>query len=149
MCPSKVIWLEDESQRIGEVNLPAAFFRQMRDKQIYFLDIPFEERLKFIVEHYGKFDKEKLINAILRIKKRLGGLETKNAVSLLIEDNIKDCFAILLAYYDKFYLKSLQNREDFSSLFNKVVLNTVSPEATAEEVLAHYKQKATASTTGS
>lgn len=147
--PSKVIWLEDESQRIGEVNLPAAFFRQMRDKQIYFLDIPFEERLKFIVEHYGKFDKEKLINAILRIKKRLGGLETKNAVSLLIEDNIKDCFAILLAYYDKFYLKSLQNREDFSSLFNKVVLNTVSPEATAEEVLAHYKQKATASTTGS
>ncbi|MBI2284357.1 MAG: tRNA 2-selenouridine(34) synthase MnmH [Bacteroidetes bacterium] len=140
----KVIWLEDESQRIGEVNLPAAFFRQMRDKQIYFLDIPFEERLQFLVEHYGKFEKEKLISAILRIKKRLGGLETKNAVSLLIEDNTKDCFAILLAYYDKFYLKSLQNRENFSSLFNKVVLNSVSAEATAEAVLTQYLQKAAA-----
>lgn len=140
----KVIWLEDESQRIGEVNLPAAFFRQMRDKQIYFLDIPFEERLQFLVAHYGKFEKEKLISAILRIKKRLGGLETKNAVSLLIEDNTKDCFAILLAYYDKFYLKSLQNRENFSSLFNKVVLNSVSAEATAEAVLTQYLQKAAA-----
>lgn len=145
---SKVIWLEDESQRIGEVNLPAAFFRQMRDKQIYFLDIPFEERLQFLVEHYGKFEKEKLINAILRIKKRLGGLETKNAVSLLIEDNTKDCFAILLAYYDKFYLKSLQNRENFSSLFNKVALNGVSAEATAEAVLTQYSQKAAAGISG-
>lgn len=144
----RVLWLEDESQRIGEVNLPAAFFRQMRDKQIYFLDIPFEERLKFLVEHYGKFDKEKLINATLRIKKRLGGLETKNAVSLLIEDNIKDCFAILLAYYDKFYLKSLQNRENFSSLFNKVVLQGVSAETTAEAVLAHHLQKTAAGISG-
>lgn len=133
-----VLWLEDESQRIGEVNLPAAFFKQMRDKQIYFLDIPFEERLRFITEHYGKFEKALLVNAVIRIKKRLGGLETKNAVNFLIEDNVKDCFAILLAYYDKFYLKSLQNRENFSSLFNKIELPTVSAEETATALLKHY-----------
>lgn len=143
-----VIWLEDESQRIGEVNLPPAFFRQMRDKQIYFLDIPFEERLKFLVDGYGKFEKDKLVNAIIRIKKRLGGLETKNAVSFLIEDNIKDCFAILLAYYDKFYLKSLQNRDNFSSLFNKIELVAVSAEATAEQILKLYKQKTAAGVPG-
>lgn len=136
-----VLWLEDESQRIGEVNLPVAFFRQMRDKQIYFLDIPFEERLHFLTEAYGKFEKDKLINAIIRIRKRLGGLETKNAVNFLIEDNIRDCFAILLAYYDKFYLKSLQNREHFSTLFNKIDLAGVSAETTAEQVLARYAEK--------
>ena len=49
----------------------------MRDKPIYFLDIPFKERLNFIATHYGKFDKIELVNSIIRIKKRLGGLETK------------------------------------------------------------------------
>ncbi|MES2003869.1 MAG: tRNA 2-selenouridine(34) synthase MnmH [Bacteroidota bacterium] len=136
------IWLEDESQRIGEVNIPNAFFKQMRDKQICFLQIPFEERLNFLVTHYGKFEKEKLVNAIIRIKKRLGGLETKNAVNFLIEDNVKACFAILLAYYDKFYLKSLQNRENFSSLFNKIELDTVSHEETAAKLLAFVSVKA-------
>lgn len=125
------IWLEDESQRIGEVNIPGDFFKQMRDKPLYFLDIPFEERLKYIIEGYGSFEKEKLINTIIRIRKRLGGLETKNAVNFLIEDNIRECFSILLSYYDKFYLKSLHNREYFSAVFNKVELSTVDAKQNA------------------
>ena len=123
-----VIWLEDESQRIGEVNIPTVFFSQMRKKQIYFLDIPFEERLNFIVAHYGKFEKDKLVSAVIRIKKRLGGLETKTAVNYLIEDNTKECFRVLLTYYDKFYLKSLQNRDNFADLFNKLDCGTVDDE---------------------
>jgi len=130
------IWIEDESQRIGEVNIPTAFFRQMRSRQIYFINIPFEERLNFIITHYGGFEKEKLVNAIIRIKKRLGGLETKTAINYLLEDNIKECFAVLLTYYDKFYLKSLQGRDNFSSLFNKIELPAVSDEETAKHVLA-------------
>ena len=132
---SSVIWIEDESQRIGEVNIPTAFFRQMRDKPVYFLHIPFEERLNFIVTHYGKFEKEKLMNAVMRIKKRLGGLETKTAINCLLEDDIKGCFAVLLTYYDKFYLKSLQNRENFSSLFNQVECPTVDEEKNANTLL--------------
>jgi tRNA 2-selenouridine synthase len=131
-----VIWIEDESQRIGEINIPTPFYKQMRNKQIYFINIPFEERLSFIITHYGKFEKEKLMNAIMRIKKRLGGLETKMAINCLIEDNIKGCFSVLLTYYDKFYLKSLQNRENFSSLFNKIELGTVSHEETAEKIIS-------------
>jgi tRNA 2-selenouridine synthase len=136
-----IIWLEDESQRIGEVNIPAAFFRQMRSSQIYFIDIPFEERLNFIVEHYGKFEKEKLVNAIIRIKKRLGGLETKTAINYLIEDNIRGCFSVLLTYYDKFYLKSLQSRDNFSSLFHKIEVPAVSGEETAKQLLAAFSKE--------
>ncbi len=130
------IWLEDESQRIGEVNIPVAFYKQMRDKPLYFLNIPFEERLDYIVEHYGKFEKEKLVNTIIRIRKRLGGLETKTAIAHLIEDDIKESFRVLLTYYDKFYLKSLQNRADLSAVLNKVELNTVNAEANATSILA-------------
>ena len=70
----------------------------MRTSHVYFLDIPFEERLNYLVATYGNFDKEKLAEAIERIQKRLGGLETKNAISFLSENNIRECFSILLKY---------------------------------------------------
>jgi tRNA 2-selenouridine synthase len=102
------IWLEDESQRIGKLNIPTPMYRAMQQKPVYFLDIPFEERLHHIMEGYSKSSREKLVNAIMRIQKRLGGLETKNALNHIIEGNTRESFAILLRYYDKFYYKTLQ-----------------------------------------
>ncbi|MEK0422596.1 MAG: tRNA 2-selenouridine(34) synthase MnmH [Bacteroidota bacterium] len=99
------IWLEDESQRIGTVMIPSAFFAQIKKSPCYFVRIPFEERLNFIVANYGKFEKKSLIAATIRIQKRLGGLETKNAIGFLEEGDVKNAFAILLKYYDKWYDK--------------------------------------------
>ncbi|MBK8953861.1 MAG: tRNA 2-selenouridine(34) synthase MnmH [Chitinophagaceae bacterium] len=79
------IWLEDESQRIGLVNIPNDLWRNMRQSPLYFLDIPFEERLKHITEEYGKLDRQSLIDAIGRIKEKLGGQNAKTAVQLLEE----------------------------------------------------------------
>ena len=56
----------------------------------------------------------------MRIQKRLGGLETKNAINFLLEENTKESFRILLRYYDKWYEKGLQNRENITSLLNKI-----------------------------
>ena len=113
MQSSVKIWVEDESQRIGNLNLPLPFWLQMRKSHVYFLEIPFEERLEYLVNDYGKCEREQIVTAIIRIKKRLGGLETKLAVNFLLEDNLKECFRILLTYYDKHYLKGLQNRENW------------------------------------
>src|ERR1044071_4845006 len=54
-------WLEDESQRIGDLNIPTLLWKRMRQSPVYFLEIPFEERLKHIVEEYSKYDKEILL----------------------------------------------------------------------------------------
>ena len=59
--PKKSIWLEDESQRIGQVNIPTSFFKLMRSSPILFITVPFELRLNHIIEGYGKFEKEKLL----------------------------------------------------------------------------------------
>lgn len=116
----QTIWLEDESQRIGNLQIPMPLWNTMRKSPVYFLDIPFEERLDYITEEYSKVEKEKLVNAVIRIQKRLGGLETKNAINYLLEDNHKESFRILLRYYDKWYLKGLYNRENPESLLNKI-----------------------------
>jgi len=122
------IWLEDESQRIGLINIPNDLWQNMRRSQLYFLDIPFEERLKHIVEEYGCFDKDKMIDAIVRIKDRLGNLEAKKAIEFLNEDNTIESFRILLKYYDKWYTKGLHNRENIISLLNIVKCSSVTPE---------------------
>lgn len=130
--PTSDIWLEDESQRIGLVNIPADIWKTMRQSPVYFLDIPFEERLKHITEEYGRLDKQKMIEAIGRIKEKLGGLDAKLAIQLLEEGNTLESFRILLKYYDKFYLKALHNREGLNSLLHIVECKSVTPENTSQ-----------------
>lgn len=123
-------FIEDESQRIGLLQIPNPFWATMRKSKVVFLDIPFEARLDYLTEEYGKFEKEKLVNAIIRIQKRLGGLETKTAINYLLENNIKECFRILLKYYDKCYGKSLQNREDLNSVLQTINLEAINVNQT-------------------
>ncbi|MBC7873982.1 MAG: tRNA 2-selenouridine(34) synthase MnmH, partial [Ferruginibacter sp.] len=122
------IWLEDESQRIGKVNIPLEFWKNMRSSPVYFLDIPFEERLKHVVQEYGQLDPEKVTDAISRISQKLGNLGAKTAILLLKEGKIAESFAILLSYYDKFYFKALHNREGISSLLHTVECKSITPE---------------------
>lgn len=119
------IWLEDEAQRIGDLNLPNALWKTMRNSPIIFLDIPFEERLNYIVEEYGGCDVQKLIESTQRISQRLGGLDAKNTIGFLSTGDIKEAFRILLRYYDKYYLKGLHNRDDLSALLTKINCETV------------------------
>lgn len=130
------IWLEDEAQRIGLVNLPNELWKNMRQSPVYFLDIPFEERLSNIAKDYGELDAEKLIEAIGRISEKLGHLNAKMAILALKEGKTRESFAILLKYYDKFYLRSLHNREAINSLLYTIDCKSVIPE-NAETILRH------------
>ncbi len=122
------IWLEDESQRIGLLNIPNELWHTMRRSPVYFINIPFENRLRHIVDEYGVLNKESVIDAIIRIKERLGGLEAKRAIEFLQQDNTIESFRILLKYYDKWYLKGLHNRENINSLLHTVNCESVTPE---------------------
>ena len=122
------IWMEDESQRIGLVNIPNDLWKTMRQSEICFLDIPFEERLEHLVDEYGQLEKEKMIEAIGRIRERLGGLEAKNAILHLESNNTIESLRILLKYYDKWYLKGLHNRENINSLLHLIKCDSVTTE---------------------
>lgn len=116
-------------------------WKKMRQSPIYFLDIPFEERLKHIAKESGKLHSQLLIDAIGRIKEKLGGQNAKAATQLLEEGNTLESFRILLKYYDKFYFKSLHNREGVNSLLNTVQCESVNPENA--KLLILEKQKPT------
>ena len=133
---STSIYLEDESQRIGNLQIPMPLWYTMRKAPVFFMDIPFEERLNYITEEYGKQRKDYLNDAIQRIQKRLGGLETKNALNFLEQDDYKECFRILLTYYDKWYHKGLYNRENISTLLNKIPCTGVDTPINTQKLLS-------------
>ncbi len=133
---SKPVWVEDESARIGCVQLPLSLYEQMREQQLYFLDIPKEERAKHLVVDYGKFDNEGLAKAVRGIEKRLGGEKTQLALSALEVQNYYEVAMITLHYYDKMYQYGVEKRN--ADKVQKIALPTVDAVANAK-VLQNLK----------
>lgn len=109
--PETAVWLEDESRMIGKKVIPEGLWEQMRSTKVFFIRLPFEERLKHIVQEYGKFPKEQLKVSIEKITKRLGHEQAKNALLALEINDLNAALGICLQYYDKTYSHGLSLRE--------------------------------------
>jgi len=107
---------------------------------VYFLEIPFKERLDYIVEKYGIFEKGNLAESIIRITKRLGGLETKTALEYLEAGDVLNCFKILLKYYDKYYLKCLEQKKDKASFIEHIPLENTDAIKNADILKAMVRE---------
>lgn len=101
--PSRPVWIEDESKSIGRVYLPKDFWEQKIAAPVYRIRLPFEVRVARLVKDYGHFPKELLAEGVLRIKKRLGGLATQQAIEALENGDLAEVTRITLRYYDKAY----------------------------------------------
>jgi tRNA 2-selenouridine synthase len=118
---------------IGNINLPEAFHKNLKSSPFIFLKVPFENRLENIVIIYGEFPVDRLEDSILRIRKRMGNDQNSLAINLLKENDIKGCFAILLTYYDRYYLKSSFQYERKSLEIDPI---TYTPEDIAEHLIS-------------
>ncbi len=128
--PNLPIWVEDESKSVGRVSIPNAFYLKMRNMPIYFLDIPFQERIKHLVDTYASLSQDKLAEAISKLTKRLGYDKAKFALNALENKNYDKVVEITLLYYDKYYLKGLRKREESAILEFKIA--TVNHEENAD-----------------
>lgn len=108
--PQTPVWLEAESKRIGTCRIPQAIFQQMDRAPVFEVSRSRTERLSGLVELYGAADREELIIATERIRKRLGGQQTKEAVTYLQQNQLAAACDIILDYYDKTYTYDLQRR---------------------------------------
>ena len=103
--------LEDESQRIGTVSIPQPVWEQMKKSSLLFLNREFQKRLNNIIDEYGNLDRSLLCAAVIRLQKRLGGLETKKCLEFLVNKDLRSSFSLLLVYYDKLYQKALEQKQ--------------------------------------
>lgn len=133
---NKRIWIEDESHKIGNVAIPDAFWKKMRSSPILRIIKSKKERIRNLVEEYGIVDKALLKEGILRIKKKIGGLNLQIALDSLEHGNLHQVADICLMYYDKAYSSGLYNR-DPNLIHNIEIEPGKSFESIAEKVLIH------------
>lgn len=107
------IWIEDESLSIGKVNLPDPLFQQMKDKPRVLLEVPREQRIRYLVQDYGSVPTEKLAAATEAIQKRLGDEKTKQALEALQRHDLSTAADAILHYYDRQYRKAIRHRAIF------------------------------------
>ncbi len=136
---TKVIWVEDESHHIGSVFIPIPLFKQMEKSWVYFLNIPIEERAKYLIEEYGSLDKNELANSIERIKKRLGFDKVKSALEYLNRNDFYNVALITLKYYDKYYLRGLSRRDP--EKVKELKFETINHEEIANFLLTNINYK--------
>lgn len=109
--PHEVIWVENESRRIGRIILPDSFYLQLTQSPRIEIQKTDAERLAHIANEYAALDQEELSAAVLRLQKRLGGDRTKQAVEAIQSNQPGIWIPILLQYYDKTYSYDLDRHE--------------------------------------
>lgn len=130
---TKRIWVEDESRAIGRVFIPEGFWLQMTEAPVYRVEIPFDVRVQRLITDYASAPKELLLAATERIKKRLGGLDYKNAIEAFENGDLATATAIALRYYDKAYNWPHEQR-NFANV-KKIECADGNPHANAKRIL--------------
>ncbi|GAB2781509.1 tRNA 2-selenouridine(34) synthase MnmH [Rhabdobacter roseus] len=105
------VWVEDESLSIGRLSIPPAFWDQMKKATLIELKRDEAQRVRTLVEEYGELDKDFLVACTERIHKRLGPLQTKQALAAIRENRMADFIRLVLVYYDKTYRNGLTRRK--------------------------------------
>jgi tRNA 2-selenouridine synthase len=126
-------WVEDESLRIGRVFIPEPFYRKMTASKLLFIKVPDDYRHSILLEDYSESDKGMLIGAIEKIRPRLGGLDASRAIEAVSSGNYLETVKILLKYYDKTYLYSLDKRKAENIIY--LDLSGLQPEQYPELVI--------------
>ena len=100
---NKKIFIEAESSNIGKCKIPHEFFSKMKISERIEIIKSESNRLEELIKTYSVFDEQDLIDAVMRIKKRLGPQRTKFAIESIKTKDWESVCKSVLEYYDKCY----------------------------------------------
>jgi tRNA 2-selenouridine synthase len=132
----KYVFIENESRKIGGNVIPESVWEQMEKAKMLDIIVPREIRMQRILKEYGDFSVDLLSGCTEKIKKRLGGLNLKNALEALRNDDIAGWADILMDYYDRTYMHSRKDKEVRAEEF---VWDWNESELSAEKFLKRFQ----------
>lgn len=110
-------WVEDESRNIGSVFMPERFYLNMQETRSIILMMDVKTRLPRLMEEYSSFSAESLKASIVKISRRLGGDNTKDAIEAVESGDFVKAIEITLYYYDKAYLFGLKKKSNKNIIY--------------------------------
>lgn len=102
---NKPVWIEEKGPFLGKTGIPKSLQKRMKNSTIYHLDVPFEERLKYLVRIYGGFNPSDFKIALRKLESRMGTSNIHKALHFYNSGKTEKCFELLLDYYDNAYNK--------------------------------------------
>ncbi|HZK60665.1 MAG TPA: tRNA 2-selenouridine(34) synthase MnmH [Anaerovoracaceae bacterium] len=126
-------WLEDESRNIGSVFMPDRFYLNMQEAPAVIIIMDVKTRLPRLMEEYSNYSVESLKASIIRISKRLGGDNTRDALNAVETGDFGKAIEITLYYYDKAYLFGLTKKNNKNIIYIKTDSNDI--EANSLKIL--------------
>jgi tRNA 2-selenouridine synthase len=138
--PEKILWVENESRKVGSLKIPDTFFDRMMASPLVEIILDYEERVTRIENEYGKFPVEELKANTIKLERSLGGARMKEAIQLLEENKIREWISMMLIYYDKTYEYGLSLRHP--EKISKIEFIPGDVDFTIKEILSqHYLLK--------
>jgi len=107
---SKRVWVEDESIAIGKIFLPKELWQTMSQSSLVQMNVAKDVRIQRLVDEYGPADRDEFLQIMIKVTKKLGGQHFNAAKEKLLQGDMTSTIDILLTYYDKAYLNSIDKR---------------------------------------
>ncbi len=128
--PSRPVYVEAESNRIGFITLPEALCRAMHESACLFLEVPLAERVRFLLEDYRFYcDAPDRLVTQLDILKPLYGKSRLERWSLMAQTGELAPLVeeLLTQHYDPAYFRSMHHHYTRLAQARRITLHDVSP----------------------
>jgi tRNA 2-selenouridine synthase len=132
------IWIEDESRTVGKRVVPEKIWKQMRVRDVLFLERTIEERVEHLMHGYGDFSGTALRECAEKIRKRFGPDRTSELLRLIDVGNIREAITMVLTYYDKGYLHGLSKRS--AQCIDRFFVSSLKHEDIAVQLLEYVQR---------
>jgi len=142
---NRPVWLESESRKIGQIQIPEALIEAMRASTHYQLEAPICLRSEYLLKHYHHWiDEPSRLEARLQKLKPLMPLEVFTKLSnSLSEHRMADFVSQLLSdHYDPLYDRSIaRNYRQAKHLIQLHALDTLSLQTAARALIEHRQSQ--------
>jgi len=132
------VWLEDESRNIGTVFMPDTFYNHIQLSPAIILMMSIEKRVPRLIEEYSTYPQDQLRDSVLKISKRLGGDNTRDALAAIESGDFAKAIEITLKYYDKAYRYGISKKHSGQIIY--IETDTDDIEVNSVKVLEASKQ---------
>jgi tRNA 2-selenouridine synthase len=133
--PAQPVWVESESKKIGNVELPGALLEAMHSARVFAVSAPMKERVELWREDYGHFERDPkgMLDRLRRLRPLVGGDEFSAWEALAKERRIPELFQRLMdAHYDPAYARSIRKNYPMIEQAPKVELPKLARESLLE-----------------
>jgi tRNA 2-selenouridine synthase len=133
--PSRPVWVEAESRKVGRLLVPDELTAAMRRARTFHLMVPMPERVRLCREEYAHFarDPQAMVAKLGTLKPLVGGEEMGRWQALADAGGVDELFERLMtAHYDPCYLRSTTREFGPGDGADRLELASLQPQALAE-----------------